>query len=51
VQAFGQGAPFDCLLEAPRADESWNEAPHRLGQYAWRLWQPLLEETESVGHL
>ena len=51
VQVFGQAAPFECLTEPPRADESWNDAPHRLGQYAWRLWQPLLEGAESVGHL
>jgi len=51
VQVFGQAAPFESLTEPPRADESWNDAPHRLGQYAWRLWQPLLEGAESVGHL
>ncbi|MFZ5847672.1 MAG: exodeoxyribonuclease V subunit gamma [Actinomycetota bacterium] len=51
VRAFGQDAPFECLLTAPRDDERWNDAPHRLGQYAWRLWQPLLEHAERVGPL
>jgi len=49
IQVFGQAAPLECLLGQPRQDESWNDEPHRLGQYAWRLWQPLLEGAESVG--
>jgi exodeoxyribonuclease V gamma subunit len=51
IRAFGQDAPLECLLAPPRADETWNDEPHRLGQYAWRLWQPLLEGVENVGHL
>jgi exodeoxyribonuclease V gamma subunit len=51
VRAFGQGAPLACLLTPPRPDETWNDEPHRLGQYAWRLWQPLLEGAEKVGPL
>ena len=51
VRAFGQAAPLECLLTPPRADETWNDEPHRLGQYAWRLWQPLLEGAEKVGPL
>jgi exodeoxyribonuclease V gamma subunit len=51
VRVFGQAAPLDCLLTPPGPDESWNDEPHRLGQYAWRLWQPLLEGAETVGPL
>jgi exodeoxyribonuclease V gamma subunit len=51
VQAFGPGAALEGFLVAPRADETWNAQPHRLGQYAWRLWQPLLEGAEKVGPL
>ncbi|MGH3330607.1 MAG: exodeoxyribonuclease V subunit gamma, partial [Nocardioidaceae bacterium] len=51
VQVYGEAAPLDCLLAEPRADEHWNDEPHRLGQYAWRLWQPLLEGAEKVGPL
>jgi exodeoxyribonuclease V gamma subunit len=52
VQVYGEAAPLDCLLTEPRADERWDaEEPHRLGQYAWRLWRPLLEGAEKVGHL
>ena len=51
VQVFGQGAPLECLMDAPRPDERWNDESHRLGQYAWRLWQPLLEGAETVGAL
>jgi exodeoxyribonuclease V gamma subunit len=51
VQVFGEAAPLDCLLTPPRPDESWNDEPHRLGRYAWRLWQPLLDGAEKVGPL
>ena len=51
VQVFGQAAPLEMLMTPPRPDESWNDEPHRLGQYAWRLWQPLLEGAENVGAL
>ena len=51
VRVFGQSAPLDCLLSPPRPDETWNDEPHRLGLYAWRLWQPLLEGAENVGPL
>ncbi len=51
VQVFGEHAPFECLLTPPRADEHWNDERHRLGQYARRLWQPLLDGAERVGHL
>ncbi|HEU4515203.1 MAG TPA: exodeoxyribonuclease V subunit gamma [Nocardioidaceae bacterium] len=51
VRVFGQAAPLECLLTPPRPDETWNDEPHRLGQYAWRLWQPLLEGAERVGPL
>jgi exodeoxyribonuclease V gamma subunit len=51
VQAFGEHAPLECLLTDPRSDEQWNGERHRLGQYAVRLWQPLLDGAEKVDHL
>ncbi len=51
VQAFGEHAPLECLLTEPRPDEQWNTERHRLGQYAVRLWQPLLDGAEKVDHL
>jgi hypothetical protein len=30
------------LLEAPEDDERWGPETTRLGQYAARLWEPLL---------
>ncbi len=51
VQVFGEAAPLDTLLTKPRADEDWNDEGHRLGQYAWRLWEPLLIGAEQVGPL
>ena len=51
VQVFGRDAPFACLLTPPRDDEQWNTEPHRLGRLAVRLWQPLLDGAERVGHL
>ena len=47
----GASAPIEALLTSPRADESWNDERHRLGQYAWRLWEPLLTGAEQVGPL
>ncbi|HJR40260.1 MAG TPA: exodeoxyribonuclease V subunit gamma [Nocardioidaceae bacterium] len=51
VRVFGESAALESLLAAPRADERWNDEPHRLGQYAWRLWEPLLGGAEKVGPL
>jgi len=51
VQVYGEGAPIGCLLTPPRDDEQWNAEPHRLGRLAVRLWQPLLDGAERVGHL
>ena len=51
VQVFGQAAPLACLLTSPRDDEQWNAEKHRFGQLAVRLWQPLLDGVERVGHL
>ena len=51
VQVFGESAPLDTLLGQPRSDEHWNDERHRLGQYAWRLWEPLLTGAEQVGPL
>ncbi|CAN5676803.1 exodeoxyribonuclease V subunit gamma [soil metagenome] len=51
VQVYGEGAPIDCLLTTPRDDEQWNAEPYRLGQLALRLWLPLLDGVERVGHL
>ena len=51
VQVYGEDAPLECLLTSPRDDEQWNAEPHRLGQLALRLWGPLLDGAERVGHL
>ncbi len=51
VQVYGEHAPFEVLLAPPRDDEDWNTEPHRLGRYALRLWSPLLDGAERVGHL
>jgi exodeoxyribonuclease V gamma subunit len=51
VQVYGERAPVECLLTSPRADEQWSTEPHRLGQLAVRLWEPLLGGAEKVGHL
>ena len=47
-RAFGDRAPYSLLAAPTRPDERWNDAPHRLGQYAWRVWGPLLEGREAV---
>ena len=51
VQVYGEHAPFDVLTDPARPDEDWSNAPHRLGQYALRLWGPLLDGAERVTHL
>ncbi|MGH3508659.1 MAG: exodeoxyribonuclease V subunit gamma [Nocardioidaceae bacterium] len=43
VRVYGEVAPLEVLLGRPRRGESWSSAPHRLGQYAWRVWKPLLD--------
>ncbi|WP_210503372.1 exodeoxyribonuclease V subunit gamma [Nocardioides xinjiangensis] len=40
--AWGEQAPFDVLCSPPRPGDPGTER-HRLGRYAWALWQPLLE--------
>jgi exodeoxyribonuclease V gamma subunit len=47
-RAFGELAAYTCLTGPPRDDEKFNDEPHRLGQYAWRLWSPLLTGAELV---
>ena len=47
-RAFGELAAYDCLTGPPRDDERFNDEPHRLGQFAWRLWSPLLTGAELV---
>ncbi|MBD8868125.1 exodeoxyribonuclease V subunit gamma [Nocardioides donggukensis] len=45
VRAFGERAAYDSVLACPPLPgEDWNDAPHRLGRYAWRLWGPLLTD-------
>jgi exodeoxyribonuclease V gamma subunit len=52
VRAFGAHAAYDVLTGAPRADERWDDGErHRLGQYAWRLWGPLVTGAELVRSL
>ncbi|HLR56952.1 MAG TPA: exodeoxyribonuclease V subunit gamma [Beutenbergiaceae bacterium] len=41
--AWGKQLNFEELLSmTPTAQESWNSQPSRLGQYAIRMWEPLL---------
>jgi exodeoxyribonuclease V gamma subunit len=48
-RAWGDRAGYDCLTGPPRPDERWDDDErHRLGQYAWRLWSPLLAGAELV---
>ena len=40
---YGETLPFaDLLAERPLDDEAWNASTSRLGQYALRVWSPLL---------
>ena len=49
VRAFGAHAAYSVLTGEPRPDERWDEhESHRLGQYAWRLWGPLVSGAELV---
>ncbi len=41
VRAFGEAADYDLLAAADPGRAS--PAPHRLGHFAWRLWQPLID--------
>src|SRR5690606_18734368 len=50
LKVYGAEAPVEALLGPPRRDERWNEATTRLGQYALRVWAPLLDH-ERVGRL
>nr|WP_221185732.1 exodeoxyribonuclease V subunit gamma [Flexivirga oryzae] len=41
---YGEALPLtELLAERPEGDEAWNGASSRLGQYALRVWGPLLE--------
>lgn len=51
VRAYGEDASLSVLTEPPRPDEDLNDQPHRLGQYAWAVWGPLLTGAEKVGPL
>jgi exodeoxyribonuclease V gamma subunit len=44
VRAWGESAPYDLLAAPLLPDESAgdDDAPHRLGHYALRVWTPLL---------
>jgi exodeoxyribonuclease V gamma subunit len=48
VRVHGRKAPFARLLQPPRADEQWNDQPHRLGRYALRLWQPVFAHEQVI---
>ncbi|MDN5896177.1 MAG: hypothetical protein L0H93_19410, partial [Nocardioides sp.] len=51
VRMYGDDAPLSVLTTPPGADEQFNDEPHRLGQYAWAVWGPLLTGAEKVGPL
>ncbi len=46
VRVHGPQAPLEVLLTDPRPGEDWNTAPHRLGRYALRVWEPVLAAQE-----
>jgi exodeoxyribonuclease V gamma subunit len=46
VRVYGRGAPFDCLVGPPRADELWDDQPHRMAQFAMRIWQPVFDHEQ-----
>lgn len=48
VRVYGARAPVEVLLGRPRRAERWNDATTRLGQYALRVWQPLLRHERLV---
>ena len=46
VRVFGRGAPFRALLTEAGPDERWSDQDTRLGQYAWRMWQPVFDNEQ-----
>ena len=46
--AYGGRASFAEVKGTARRDERWNDASSRLGQYAVRLWEPLLARERTV---
>ncbi|MFC6155001.1 exodeoxyribonuclease V subunit gamma [Nocardioides yefusunii] len=58
VRVWGERAPYRVLTAplrpdelaalAPGADGVVQQAPHRLGQYAWALWGPLLSNDREL---
>ena len=48
VLVHGPGVSLDRLVGQPRDDERWfDHEPTRLGQYALRVWTPLLEHEKG----
>lgn len=54
---LGEDAPVEDFFVAPGADETWESEREgygfrtRIGQYAWRVWGPLVTGAEKVGPL
>ena len=48
VRVFGRHASLDVLTGPPSEGEGWNDQTTRLGQYALRIWEPLLTGFERV---
>ena len=46
--AYGSRATFAEVKGTARRDERWNDASSRLGQYAERLWRPILQHERTV---
>ncbi len=47
VRAWGPGAAYDVVAGTAGPDEQWHPRERtRLGQYAWRIWEPLLEREQ-----